>query len=297
MRLDHEVRWEHMFPHELEEAFAQCPAVYFAYGICEPHGPQNTLGLDALKAHGILVKTAQAHGGIVAPPDYWHVHEVAGYATWARENVGEVKPWLTAIPPWIHFKNICYHVRAAEVLEFRSAIFLTGHYGPNWRDLKTVLEKLQPYVRMRLYGLPDFEANEPGFDGDGASGDHAGKVETSLLWAIEADCVDIERVPKEATKPLFAMGANASDSDPQIGARMVEDEVRWLGAKKDELVAVYDEQVKSRLQTFDDVECFWRDEIRPIVKNFESLKNFHTDKEAPTSDSRWYANSHFGDWG
>jgi hypothetical protein len=156
---------------------------------------------------------------------------------------------------------------------------------------------LQPYVRMRLYGLPDFEANEPGFDGDGASGDHAGKVETSLLWAIEADCVDIERVPKEATKPLFAMGANASDSDPQIGARMVEDEVRWLGAKKDELVAVYDEQVKSRLQTFDDVECFWRDEIRPIVKNFESLKNFHTDKEAPTSDSRWYANSHFGDWG
>ncbi len=296
MRLKNEVRWEHMFPHELEAAFARCAAVYFAYGLCEPHGPQNTLGLDALKAHGILVKTAQAHGGIVAPPDYWHVHEVAGYATWAHENVGEVKPWLTAVPPWIHFKNICYHVRAAEALDFRAAIFLTGHYGPNWRDLKTVLEKLQPYVRMRLYGLPDFEANKPGFDGDGAAGDHAGKVETSLLWAVEPDCVDIERVPAEAQKPLFAMGMNAGEADPEVGARMVQDEVRWLGAKKDELLTTYDEQSESRLLTFDDVERFWAAEIKPIVKDFASLKNFHRDKEPPPPPSRWFNNATFGDW-
>ena len=48
-----EVRWERMFPDELERAFADCPVVYFAYGLCEPHGPQNALGLDALKAHAI----------------------------------------------------------------------------------------------------------------------------------------------------------------------------------------------------------------------------------------------------
>ena len=34
-----EVRWERMFPDELEAAFAACPVVYFAYGLCEPHGP------------------------------------------------------------------------------------------------------------------------------------------------------------------------------------------------------------------------------------------------------------------
>ncbi|MDA1086361.1 MAG: hypothetical protein O2901_05020 [Verrucomicrobia bacterium] len=49
--------------------------------------------MDALKAHGILVRLAQAHGGIVAPSDYWHVHELGGYAVWAYENVGEVRPW------------------------------------------------------------------------------------------------------------------------------------------------------------------------------------------------------------
>jgi hypothetical protein len=42
-----EVRWERMFPDELEAAFAACPVVYFAQGLCEPHGPQCAIGLDA----------------------------------------------------------------------------------------------------------------------------------------------------------------------------------------------------------------------------------------------------------
>ena len=85
-----EVRWERMFPDELEKAFAERPLVYFAYGLCEPHGPQCTLGLDALKAHAIACATAQAHGGIVAPPDYWHIHELGLYAAWSQNAIGQV---------------------------------------------------------------------------------------------------------------------------------------------------------------------------------------------------------------
>ena len=163
-----EVRWERMFPDELEARFAACPVVYFAYGLCEPHGPQNAVGLDALKAHAIACRAARAHGGIVAPPDYWHIHELGGYAAWGQRAVGQVeRTWLTAVPPWVHFKNICYHLRAADALGFHAAILLTGHYGPNWQDLKTLLELVQPHVGTRLYGLPDFEANQPGFAGDG----------------------------------------------------------------------------------------------------------------------------------
>jgi creatinine amidohydrolase len=54
-----EVRWERMFPDELEAAFAACPVVYFAQGLCEPHGPQNAIGLDALKAHAICCAAAR----------------------------------------------------------------------------------------------------------------------------------------------------------------------------------------------------------------------------------------------
>src|SRR5581483_7403275 len=95
----------------------------------------------------------------------------------------------------------------ADVLGFHAAIFLTGHYGPNWQDLKTLLEMIQPHVGTRLYGLPDFEANQPGFDNDNKSGgDHAGKVETSLLWAVRPECVDVSRIPPpDAPGPHFAM--------------------------------------------------------------------------------------------
>ena len=134
--MNKEVRWERMFPDQLEAAFAERPLVYFTYGLCEPHGPHNALGLDEVKAHGIACRAALAHGGIVAPADYWHIHEIGGYAIWADEAVGRPpRTWLTAMPPWMHFKNICYHIRAADALGFHAAILLTGHYGPNWEDL------------------------------------------------------------------------------------------------------------------------------------------------------------------
>lgn len=287
-----EVRWERMFPDELEAAIAQCPVVYFAYGLCEPHGPQNAVGLDALKAHAICCRTAREHGGIVAPPDYWHIHEIGLYASWAAEQVGPARPWLTAVPPWIHFKNICYHLRAADALGFQAAILVTGHYGPNWEDLKTLLEILQPHLAMRLYGLPDFEANQPGFDNDGqATGDHAGKVETSLLWAVEPDCVDVSRFPdEEVPGPHFAMGGNAREADRRIGERMVADEVDWLGTKAAELLAAYEQHRPERRQplSFMQIERIWADAVLPRLADFKSMQ--YLERTPPPSDSPWQLN-------
>ncbi len=291
-----EVRWERMFPDQLERAFAECPVVYFPYGLCEPHGPHNTLGLDALKAHGIACAAARAHGGIVAPPDYWHIHELSGYAAWSHRAVGQVeRTWLTAMPPWQHFRNVCYHVRTADAHQFEAAIFLTGHYGPNWEDLNTLLALLQPHVGTRLYGLPDFEANQPGFDGDGHSGgDHAGKVETSLLMALAPECVDLSRLPAPGTPgEHFAMGPNAYQSDRRVGERMVADELRWLGAKARELRAEYARLKPAHtFRTFADVERVWEHVVRPALKEFRTMQLRWSDgpeAEVP-ADSCWYAN-------
>jgi creatinine amidohydrolase len=296
-----DVRWERMFPDELEHAFQACPVVYFTYGLCEPHGPQNAVGLDTLKAHAIAVAAARAHGGIVAPPDPWHIHEVGGYASWAARAVGEVeRSWLTSVPPWVHFKNVLYHLRAADVLGFHAAILLTGHYGPNWQDLKTLLEIVQPHVGPRLYGLPDFEANQPGFAGDGKSGgDHAGRVETSLLWAVEPACVDVSRFPKEGEPgPHFAMGPNAREANRQIGERMVADEVRWLGEKARELLAEYDRvQPRHTLRTFGDVETLWDQVVRPRLPEFRTMQGVWTNQESVPEDSVWRANAAIPDLG
>ena len=289
-----EVRWERMFPDQLERAFSECPLVYFVYGLCEPHGPQNTLGLDALKVHAIACEAARAHGGIVAPPDYWHIHGLGGYAVWAEKAIGQVeRAWLTCVPPWVHFKNVCYHIRSADVLGFHAAIFLTGHYGPNWQDLKTLLELVQPHVGTRLYGLPDFEANQPGFAEDGKSGgDHAGRVETSLLWAVEPECVDRSRLPPAGEAgPHFAMGDDARQADRRIGERMVADEVAWLGEKARELLEAYDEEEPHHtLRTFEDVEVLWETVVRPALKSFHSMQGLWQEESPVPEESVWYEN-------
>lgn len=288
-----QVQWERMFPDQLDAAFDDCPLVYFPYGLCEPHGPHDAVGLDALKAHGIACESARARGGIVAPPDYWHIHELGGYALWLERTVGPVRrSWMTCMPPWQHFKNICYHIRMADHLGFHAAIFLTGHYGPNWKDLKTLIGLVQPHVGTRLCGLPDHEANQPGFDNDGRSGgDHAGKVETSLLWALHPDCVDLSRLPPEdAPGPHFAMGPTVRQSDRRVGERMVADEVRWLGEKAQELLDEYEEENPThKLQTYEDVEVLWETVIRPSLAGFETMQDSWTEEALPET-STWYPN-------
>ncbi len=70
---DKKVKWEEMFPDELLEAIRGCPVCYMAYGLAEPHGAYNALGLDWLKAYALCEKAAFTNGGVLAPPFCWHV--------------------------------------------------------------------------------------------------------------------------------------------------------------------------------------------------------------------------------
>ncbi|MHC4087857.1 MAG: creatininase family protein, partial [Planctomycetota bacterium] len=66
------VQMQFMRPDQLEAAARKFPVVYVPFGLIEWHGKHLPLGTDALKAHGILVKTAEQFGGVVYPPVYFH---------------------------------------------------------------------------------------------------------------------------------------------------------------------------------------------------------------------------------
>ncbi|HTL51434.1 MAG TPA: creatininase family protein [Planctomycetota bacterium] len=283
-----EVRWERMFPDQLEAAFVAKPLVWFAYGLCEPHGPQNTLGLDALKAHALCVRAAEAHGGIVAPPDYWHIHEIGHYAVWAHANVGEGRTWLSCVPPWVHFKNVLYHLRMAEVHGFHAAVLVTGHYGPNYRDLKKLVEYWQPHFALKFYGLPDFEANL------NQQADHAGYVETSQLWALEPACVDITRLPQPpAPKPNFATGGDAYKANRRDGEKMIAYQVDWLGKKAAELLGAYSPSAGTRKpKSYADVEALWAKTQADLLPKLESMQELLGKDEPVPEISRWHLNFH-----
>ena len=66
------VQMQFMRPGQLEAAARKFPVVYVPFGLIEWHGKHLPLGNDALKAHAILVKTAERFGGVVYPPVYFH---------------------------------------------------------------------------------------------------------------------------------------------------------------------------------------------------------------------------------
>ncbi len=287
-----EVRWERMFIDELEAAFASCPLVYFPYGLCEPHGPQNAVGLDALKAHGLACAAARTGGGIVAPAHYWHIHELASCAGWGYQEIGEVeRKWLTSIPPWHYLKSILYHIRAADALGFHGAILISGHSPTDREDLGVLAELVQPYVAVRLLGLLQGSGLEYGLD-------HAGRIETSMLSALEPECVDLSRIADAGDGSRWAMGDDAQQSDRRWGEDVVAAEAEWLAARGRELLDAYDCVRPSRgLQTFQDVEQLWDTVVVPELSQFQSMHDewWVNPPPLPPPESVWYPNSMFPD--
>ena len=111
------------------------------------------------------------------------------------------------------------------------------------------------------------------------------------MWALEPDCVDVSRLPApDAPGPHFAMGPTAHESERQVGERMVTNEVQWLGAKAKELLDAYAESTPMRQPlTFDQIEEIWERDVRPRLKEFESMQSRWSTDEGPSQDSRWYA--------
>ncbi len=201
------VRWEEMFPDELDAALARRPVVYLTYGLCEPHGLHNAVGLDALKAHALACLAAEEHGGIVAQPFFWHVHEAGYHAAWGARAIGDRNPWLTSLPPWVLFKTLWYHLRAADARGFRAAIVLTGHAGsPD--DFALVCASFARHRPLRVWAGLDAEAIEL----EGVRGDHAGRCETSQLWALRPELVDLSRLAPGAPDEIGRVLATGRDA-------------------------------------------------------------------------------------
>ena len=87
------------------------------------------------------------------------------------------------------------------------------------------------------------------------------------------------------------MGKSAFESSRRVGERMVDDEVAWLGRKSKDLLDAYTTvKPDRRMRTFEEVERFWDDVVRPRFREFKTMQeNWQNDPEIPES-SVWHAN-------
>ena len=73
--------------------------------------------------------------------------------------------------------------------------------------------------------------------------------------------------------------------------RMVADEVAWLGAKAEELLAEYDRlRPAHAFTTFAAVEAAWKERVEPALPRFESMQRIWSWQAELPPDSPWNLN-------
>jgi creatinine amidohydrolase len=211
------VQMQFLRPGQLEKALRDFPAVYVPFGLIEWHGRHLPLGNDALKAHAILVKTAEQFGGVVYPPVYFH----DGFP---QESL---VPVLTAL-----FQR----------LKRTGARVILGVSGHNVQGQIDMIDKaLAPVIADKTVagmGLWEITLSR----GPESGTDHAAKWETSNMMFLYPGLVDMSTLGDGPLAPNMKPPDGIGGQDPrqyasaEIGRRNIELASLALGRKAKELL-------------------------------------------------------------
>jgi creatinine amidohydrolase len=220
------VQMQFMRPGQLEKAIRDFPVVYVPFGLIEWHGRHLPLGNDALKAHAILVKTAEQFGGVVYPPVYFH----DGFP---RESL---QPVLTEL--FARLKRT----------GFRVILGVSGHNVKGQIDM--IDKALAPVVADGTAvgaGLWEITLSR----GAESNTDHAAKWETSNMMFFYPDLVDMSALGDGPLAPDMKPPDGIGGLDPrkhasaEIGGRNVELASQAIGRKARELLESLPEDQRS----------------------------------------------------
>ena len=220
------VQMQLLRPGQLEAAGRKFPVVYVPFGLIEWHGRQLPLGNDALKAHGILVKSAEKYGGVVYPPVYFH----AGF----RQE--HLVPVLTDL--FTRLKRT----------GFRVILGVSGHnIGQQIEMINQALAPVTADGTVAGLGLWEITLSQ----GPESNTDHAAKWETSNMMFFYPELVDMSELGDGPLnldmKPPSGIGGldPRKHASAKVGARSVELAADAIGRKARELLASLPEQHRS----------------------------------------------------
>jgi creatinine amidohydrolase len=167
-----DVQLQYMRPAQFEAAARKFPVAYVPFGPIEWHGRHLPLGNDTVKAHAVLVKTAERFGGVVHPPVYFH----DGF------NQEHMQPVITEL-----FDRL-------KKTGFRVIIGVSGH---NVQSMITMINSaMEPVLadgECAGVGLWEMTLSQC----DDSSSDHAAKWETSNVMFLHPELVDMDTLGTE----------------------------------------------------------------------------------------------------
>ena len=166
-------RLEELDPAGLEARLAERPALVLALGTIEWHSHHLPLGLDLLKAAAVAERTAERAGAVLAPPAWWAAGGVAFPHT-LRLPAAVTEPPLAAV------------LAGFAEIGFGAICLVNGHYG--LENSIAVRRAALACQGATVLPFADYEL----LTDLGAAGDHAGVFETSLLWAVRPELVNLD---------------------------------------------------------------------------------------------------------
>ena len=229
------VRYGDLLPHEFEVRLKERPVGYLPLGTLEWHGPHNPLGADFIQASAILERAAERFGGIVFPPLWLGPDEIAmedGRPLVGMDNYVAPPRQLPGSLYWVPQGLFVLWMEAildqAQRVGFRCLV-VEGH-GPSRDTCGRAAVRWERQYGIRVISAADF----PG--AWATQTDHAGRNETSILMAVRPESVDLARLPRDRTaEPLGVIGEDPRDSTAAEGEERIEQTLRLIGAKLDEL--------------------------------------------------------------
>jgi creatinine amidohydrolase len=242
-----EVRYAYLRPAAAVVRRKALPLAWLPLGVLEWHGPQNPLGLDALKAEAMLCHAARRIGGLVMPTLYYGDHRRAlaevvfdpALSDWFPRDLPDQTAAIArrmALPKesllreadrldraggwrvWTELvTNVLFQI---ESLGFSCVAAYAGH-APLWPPLKAAARAYRRQggrARFVFLSMPGGE-------------DHASKKETSLMLALCPGLADLSELDASRKSHIGMLGEDPLVSSAAFGRRLVRQFVAAAGEK------------------------------------------------------------------
>jgi creatinine amidohydrolase len=269
------IRYEEMLPHEIVARRGSFPAAFVGLGTLEYHGEHLAVGLDGLKAGKLCALAAARSGGFAFPTLWYGEPRVEKLLEAEFDPDGAVKAKMGFDPAKFaldyygktgeqqveFYQALIYHLLIQmNTLEMKAVCLLGGHY-PLARFARPVVERFngeyadtQAFVGTEVHypvahapwGSADIPpgAENPNLQGyppeaPVVGGDHAAKWESSYLWHLRPDCVDLSVYLGRESEPIpGVIGQDPrTEATVEIGRRAVEQIVTAMIEKAAGLLA------------------------------------------------------------
>ena len=214
------VRYHEMLPHEILARRKRFPAAFIGLGTLEWHGEHMAVGNDALKAEKLCELAAERSGGFAFPtlwygePRTAHLVEADDRPGWGRPvrrkmkfkkaRFQDAQFARTDDEQSAFYTQLIRHVLIQmNQLEMKAVCIVCGHYPLAGWAVPAVAQFNREFKDTRAFAGMEFQYTKKG---PHVGGDHAAKWETSYLWYLRPDCVDMSVYLGREDEPLIGVG-------------------------------------------------------------------------------------------